>query len=191
MAEAASGKSYEELLQLELFSPLGISGTLGWPAASDPNQPWGHYEEGGNYLPHDPSDEYFLPPCVVPAGDVSMSIGDYADFVQWHLRAMRGTPAILSAESFTVLHTPIGGYAKGWGVSTIDGVLTYAHEGSAGTFDVLVAIQPEHDLAVTVFINAAGTQSLNALNAIALEVLGIDAPNAKLIPTWESAQVWM
>jgi CubicO group peptidase (beta-lactamase class C family) len=181
MAEVVTDKTYQELLGEVLFDPLEIDGKLGWPALTDPAQPWGHYEEAGEMIPHDPHDEYAIPVWMAPAGDMSMSIEDYAVFVQWHLRALRGMPTILSAQSFTALHTPDGEYAKGWGVSTINGALTYAHEGSAGTFDALVVIQPDRDVAAAVFTNAAGTESLNALSSVAAEILGIDLPASKLV----------
>jgi len=171
MAERVAGESWESMLGSRLLSPLGINGEVGWPAAGDPDQPWGHWLEDGLLRPHDPHDEYQLPSIIAPAGDVSMSIGDYARFVQLHLRGLRGRAELLSAATFRRLHTPTGYYAFGWAVVSVDGVASSSHDGSAGTFYVLVVIQPSRDLAVAVVTNAGHDEAAMAVSEAALALL--------------------
>src|SRR5712691_3048509 len=80
MAEARTGKSWEELLQTRLLQPLGIHATVGWPAADDPNQPWGHDDAGSTFVPHEPDlavDTLRMPPAIAPVGELSLSVRDY------------------------------------------------------------------------------------------------------------------
>ena len=171
MAERAAGESWESMLNSRLFVPLGIHGEIGWPAAADSNQPWGHWEESGKLTPHNPHDEYQLPAIIAPAGDVNMAITDYARFVQLHLRGLEGRPELLSSASFTRMHTPNGDYALGWVVQLIDGVKSSAHEGSAGTFYAIVVVQPTRDLAVVVLTNAGTDVAEQAISEVALTLL--------------------
>ena len=52
MAEAATGQTWEELMEQRLFAPLGIRATFGWPAG--PEAPWGHAPVDGRLAPVDP-----------------------------------------------------------------------------------------------------------------------------------------
>jgi CubicO group peptidase (beta-lactamase class C family) len=164
LLEEAADESYEDLLRERLLQPLGIKGTFGWPAGTDPAQPWGHYQEHGKYAPHDPHDDYQIPACIAPAADLSLSIGDYARFVQLHLRGLEGlTPAPgkavlprLKAAVIQDLHSADGDYSCGWGEQSFDGAPDSVHEGSTGTFHAIVLIIPERDVAVAVVTNAGG-----------------------------------
>jgi CubicO group peptidase (beta-lactamase class C family) len=82
-----------------------------------------------------------VPPIIAPAGDLSMSVEDYAVFIQAHLRGLLGGHRLLRPQTFERLHTPVGdAYALGWAVECLgDQCLSY-HEGSVGTFDALAII---------------------------------------------------
>jgi len=171
--ERSASDSYETLLQTRLWTPLGIAGGFGWPAAGGAPQPWGHRDAGlGRLMPHDPDDPaYQFPALLRPAGDAHMSIGDYAKFALLHLRGLRGGPQLLSAPTFLKLHTPNGTYALGWGVQYLAGATTSYHVGSAGTFAVCVMIQPDRDLAVVIATNAGGSNAINAVQGACLQIL--------------------
>jgi CubicO group peptidase (beta-lactamase class C family) len=174
MAEARTGKSWEELLQMRLLQPLGIHATFGWPAADDPNQPWGHDDAGSIFVPHEPNlavDTLRMPPAIAPAGELSLSVRDYSKFLQLHLRGLRGQPALLSAATFTRLHAPTGNYAMGWGEFDLEGERTATHDGSTGTFWATAWIQPDRNLAVAVMINAGGSRATAAASDAALALL--------------------
>lgn len=174
MAEARAGRSWEELLRTRLLDPLGLSADFGWPAADDPEQPWGHVAEGGGFAPRAPdlaSDPHRVPTALAPAGDLSMSVRDYAGFVQLHLRGLTGRAELLERETFERLHTPVEHYAMGWGEVDIGGVRTATHDGSAGTFWATAWIQPSRGLAVVVLVNAGGERAGGAAAAVATELL--------------------
>lgn len=164
MAEAVSGKTWENLLEEYLFEPLDIDAVIGWPSDTDPNQPWGHTDQWilaqwfsprGAVRPQKPS--YKL--CVLnrPAGDVSMSMGDYMKFLREHLRGLKGQSSLIRQDIFTFLHTPmVPNSACGWGVYTesLTGLEVHGHSGSGGTFYIRAGLFPERDFAVAVATNA-------------------------------------
>src|SRR5207247_1750555 len=135
MAERAGKEGYESLIQARLFGPLGIHAVAGWPAFGDPHQPWGHVESAHGVKPHDPHDKYQLEAPFVPAGGISASAGDYAKFLQLHLRGLEGRDGLLKADTIKRLHTRVDDkVALGWGVVELEGALASVHSGSAGTF---------------------------------------------------------
>lgn len=168
MAERVTGKAWEQLMTERLFTPLGITPVFTWPAASAPDQPWGHLPESFN--PVDPGTPN-MPAAIDPAGELSLSLLDYARFIQLHLRGLTGDPELLTAGSFSQLHQPVGDYAMGWGEIDLGGERTATHDGSTGTFYATVIMQPHLDLAVVVVSNAGGPVAASATAGAALELL--------------------
>lgn len=153
----------EEVLRVELFEPLQLEAGFGWPADLS-----GHYARGGGLEVHDIRDGYRLPPALTAAGDLNATIDSYGRFVQLHLLGLRGQPQLLDADSFARLHTPLcDGFALGWGVQEWEGARTSVHTGSAETFFVIVALQPERDFGAAAAVNAAGEHA----EAAAVEVV--------------------
>jgi len=180
MLESALGDPWEILMIDFLFEPLGMTGFYGWPGLIDANQPWGHWllEIDGPLVPQDPFGDYHLPLLIAPAGDVSMTMADYLAFLREHLRGLRGESEYLSQETFTFLHTPngkVGGsdYACGWIIlpNAIDGTTIHMHNGSGGTFFILMLMAPEADFAVAVCINAATLPLMEAVNELTIELV--------------------
>lgn len=168
MLEQVTGRSWRTLLQEEVFNPLGLTTAgFGWPALSDPNQPWGHQLASGQLKPHPPGDPYRVPELLAPAGDVHMSVRDFGTFVQAHLRGLRGEDGFLRAETVAYLHTPVGGYAMGWGVGYSGVELWSTHNGSAGTFYAVMMVAHARDAAVVVVTNAGGTKAADGARALA------------------------
>src|SRR6185503_2746104 len=85
MAERVTSKSWEELMEARIFGPLGMQVSRGWPTATDPEQPWGHFPFGDGYVALDPTD-FEIPGILGPAGDITMSIQEYAKFIKLNLR---------------------------------------------------------------------------------------------------------
>jgi CubicO group peptidase (beta-lactamase class C family) len=120
MAERSAHKSWQQLLTELVCGPLHISCAFGPPAATDPNQPWGHSRTSGTLTPVDPSMPAVS--AMQGAGGLSLSIKDYAVFLQMHLRGLRGqyTP-VLRVDTVRELHRPDGRYALGWGIQEFAG----------------------------------------------------------------------
>jgi D-alanyl-D-alanine carboxypeptidase len=73
----------------------------------NPAQPCGHWRNLPRGLrPHDPRDSYQLGALLAPAGDVHMSVADYARFLPAHLRGLRGRVGLLEAATVKRLHLP-------------------------------------------------------------------------------------
>jgi D-alanyl-D-alanine carboxypeptidase len=182
MAERVTGRSWEQLMRERVLEKLGTRAVVGWPALHDPDQPWGHFEFGGQLIPHDPAS-LSLPAIIAPAGDLSMSVEDYAVFVQAHLRGLLGEHRLLRPELVQRLHTPVGdGYALGWALQCItDACLSY-HEGSAGTFDALTVILPSRGVASVAITNAASPAAAAATAEAALYLLGVRPAKERELP---------
>lgn len=171
MIERLTGQRYEDLLASRVLNPLGITPKFNWPAAGDANQPWGHEWIAGRWVANDPNAAANqFPAFGTPAGNLSLSVGDYARFLQIHLRGLRGNATVISAGSFQHLHASQGRFALGWVNAPLNGVRTSAHDGTAGTFYALAAIQPDRDRAVIVLVNAYNDAVANAANALALHL---------------------
>lgn len=156
IAEEAGAASWEELMQREVFAPLGItSAGFGPPGDKDATlQPWGHKKGGDGPVPVFGDN----PPALGPAGTVHMTLADWARFVQLHLGlAPEGKQALLPAARLAELHTPPAGadYALGWIVTSRrwakGPVLT--HAGSNTMWFCVAWLAPEERFAVLVTCN--------------------------------------
>jgi len=157
MAEEKTGAAWEDLVQERLANPLELKTLgVGWPARTDPAQPWGHQADHGGFLPHPPDDPYQLGPWLVPAGDLHMSITDLARFARLHLERLMGKPALLKPETFQKLHRPFGDYALGWNVKeTAD-----HHLGGAGTFIAAIWVSVPRKVAIVMASNADADEGI-------------------------------
>lgn len=116
MLEAATGESWESLMQREVFTPLGLTGAgFGAPRGTQPSdQPRGHHpvSDVDTAAPIDADN----PAALGPAGRVHMPLADMARYLLAH--AQRRSD-FLRPESYKILHTAnLGGnYAMGWVVT--------------------------------------------------------------------------
>jgi D-alanyl-D-alanine carboxypeptidase len=179
MAEEVSHTSWETLMQRYVYDPLSMDAVKGWPGTGRPNQPWGHVEIDGTLVPDDPNASQ-LPPFLSPAGDVSVSMGGYASFVQSQLRGLAGRNGAVSAETVRMLHTVVGDdYALGWQEVEVGGAHVSTHQGSAGTFYATVAIRADRDVGAIVITNVGSDQAALSTALAALRLVGIDLTTAQ------------
>lgn len=165
MLERVTGKPVETLLQQKLFAPLGITtARFDWPATGRlTTQPWGHAATETGFVPVNPLDPNTRAPAWAnAAGNVSLSTGDFARFVQLHLRGLRGTSNYLAPDTFARLHSPVDGYACGWAIQQIEGEPTISHHaGGTDLFYAVMVVVPDLDRAAVVVVNAE-TESIHA-----------------------------
>jgi CubicO group peptidase (beta-lactamase class C family) len=177
MAERVTGSSWEALVTSLVLEPLGMHAIYGWPVTADRHEPWGHTETKKGLKAVDQSDEASqLPPYLLPAGGMAMSLGDYGRFLQMNLRIIQGREdKFLSVGTIKRLHssTMQDKYALGWGASQIDGVPSSVHTGSAGSFYAVVALQPGRDIAVAVVANSDGDRSASACATVLKALLAM------------------
>ena len=163
-----TGTDWKELMRSRLFAGLGMNADFGLPAPRT-NQPSGHYETKKGVEIQSLDDA--TPPVLQPAGDVQLSILDYAKFLQFHLRGLAGTDGVLKASTVKVMHTPAGKAGLGWGVREFDGVLASVHSGSAGSYYAVTILTPSRNLGVAVFVNSGGERATAACSEAAKKFL--------------------
>jgi CubicO group peptidase (beta-lactamase class C family) len=172
IAEAHTGKTWEELIREQIFAPLGIKsagfGPPGTPGQFD--QPRGHKEETGKLVALDPANpDADNPPALGPAGTINIALQDWLLFAQDQLAGEHGHGKLLKPETYRKLHTPVtGNYALGWGVMPgSDGMpLLLTHTGSNGFWVADIRIMPRHDMIFLVVTNAGNDAANQAVKDI-------------------------
>ncbi|MBL7712357.1 MAG: serine hydrolase [Chitinophagaceae bacterium] len=150
MLEKVSGKSYKALVA-DLGQELGINFGFGNPNAQDTLQPWGH---DGNLMPEAPGDNYKLN-WLLCAGNINVSLPDYAQFIQLQLKGLCGQSELLTQEEFNFLHFGLPQFAVGWFWNADNNHQTYSYNiGNPGTFLSKVFVFKDQDRAFILFANA-------------------------------------
>jgi CubicO group peptidase (beta-lactamase class C family) len=178
VAEVATGKPWEALMQELLFAPLGMtSAGFGPPGSAERcDQPRGHTENGA---PVEPGPDADNPPMLGPAGTVHASLADWAKYVQLHLRGSRGDVKVgeitLTKDAFALLHRPYDGpepkYALGWVVERRDwaggdGTALW-HNGSNTMWYCVSWLGPANGVAALVTTNQASPKAQGATDKVA------------------------
>ena len=149
MLEAATGTSWEELMERELFAPLGIvDAGFGAPTRTMPGEhPRGHRpgDDGDVVVPPDADN----PAAIGPAGTVHMPMAGIARYLLAHATKRED---FLSAESYERLWAPPfgGNYALGWVAIAPD---TRWHNGSNNMWYAEAAFHLETGAVAAVVVN--------------------------------------
>lgn len=151
IAEKVAKSTYEQLMQSEVFEPLGMkSAGFGLPPEG---QPIGHMH-GRVAVARDENPEFFA-----PAGNIYMSLADWARFCIDQMQGARGQGALLKPETYALMQTPQAGapVSMGWFVRDslkgMPGPVLY-HEGSDGAWFAVVALFPKSGTGVLAVSNA-------------------------------------
>jgi CubicO group peptidase (beta-lactamase class C family) len=179
IAEHATGKSFETLMQQEVFEPLGMR-SAGFGPTGD-GQPRGH--RGGKPVIVLRKTDDGVPMMFTPAGDLHMSLRDWARFCLDQLAGSKGAGKLLKPESYRLMQTaqPNSPAGLDWGVQ--DSMAgrrgpVLAHGGSDGNWLAWVALFPESGNGVLTVANA--TEDMGGDKAT-------DAVLAALLPTLSPA----
>jgi CubicO group peptidase (beta-lactamase class C family) len=164
MAETAGKDAYETLMQAEVFTPLGMtSAGFGRPPSG---QPAGHMR-GRLAVPRDVNPDFFA-----PAGNIYLSLEDWARFCIDQLRGANGKGALLKPQTYSVTQSPPPGApaAMGWFVrNSIAGHTgpVFIHEGSDGAWFAVVALFPTSGSGVLAVTNGGKDMGGQALTLAA------------------------
>jgi len=133
LAERATGKPWEELIETLLFKPLGMkSAGFGPPGrAGNVTALRGHVANGATLTALPPGPGADNPPFLGPAGTVHATLADWVKYLQLHLRGVKGDVKVgaitLHQSTFARLHsaypTAPGDemvYGYGWGLPKRD-----------------------------------------------------------------------
>lgn len=161
IAERRSGRSWDALERADVLDPLGASLFVGWPLDERPDAPSGHLTQDGALLPIDPSAGR-IPTVFAPAGDLSLTVGDYARFAQLHLRSLSGHAALLADSTFRRLHTPTGDDAMGWQVFDSGGHTVLVHSGNSDTFYAFVVLYGQARRGFALLTNSGDSPDVQA-----------------------------
>jgi CubicO group peptidase (beta-lactamase class C family) len=179
IAERRTGAPWHELMQREVFAPLGItSAGFGMPGTADgTTQPWGHRGGSESAAGRTATVAVFAdnPPSLGPAGTVHMTLGDWAKFVALHLGVLPAAGApLLRPETLRALHTapPGADYALGWVVCArpwAKGPVLH-HNGSNTMWFCVAWLDPAAQFAVLVTCNHGdGAAACDAVAAACIE----------------------
>ena len=166
MMEKLTNTSWEELIQVHLFSPLLMNDTgFGAPDVNgDLAEPVGHSQQGNGWKAEIPSATNLADNVKIlgPAGTVHTTLDDIALYMIAHLKGALGRDVIglLNKESFDKLHTSVSNanYALGWIVNGRE----ITHNGSNTMWLANVIINPDKNYAIFVVTNAADLSSSNS-----------------------------
>lgn len=173
MLEQASGKSWEQLLDLYLKKELGCQYFVGMPHEKSKFEAWGHFTRSNDTVFQElrPEMKYKLPTVLNPALNLSMTPGDYATFIQYMLRGLLGKTS-LPKSLFEALCLSKEGYAMGWAhMEDGNGNVVIIHDGTSGFHFMRTTILPEYDLAFSVLTNTFGGRTEPIIQQLNEEIL--------------------
>ncbi len=180
IAEKVTGVPFEELMRREIFKPLGITTAGFGPTRS--GQPRGHRDGKPATAAMTKSDDG-VPMVYTAAGNMHMSLGDWAKFCLDQLSGSRGAGKLLSAASYKLMQTARPGSTAGvdWGVQeSIAGRKgpVLVHGGSDGNWLAWAVLFPNTDTGVLVVANAAADMGADKALQSALVALfpGLSPP---------------
>ena len=180
IAERATGKRYEALMQEEVFTPLGML-HVGFGDTSD-GQNRGH-QHGKPMLKMHKGDDG-APAMYAPAGFLHIPLAAWARFNLDQLAGAKGRGALLTPASYKLMQTAQPGSEAGldWSVqASIAGRQGPAlvHQGLDGNWLAIVALFPESGNGAMVVANAADDMGVDKV---------LQAVFVKLFPTLSPAK---
>jgi len=181
MMEKISDQEFTDLMSEKVFKPLKLT-TAGYGPPADrerTSQPWGHIQTKSPWsLKAVRKDDQHY---TNPAGNVSLSIKDWARFIIGHMSSdQTEVTAFLNAKILEKLHTPVdnanwgydedylefwnneigwpltsANYALGWFVTKAkDGEAVLNHGGTSQAFQAEVYLSPDNKNAILLATNA-------------------------------------
>ncbi|MBS1779576.1 MAG: serine hydrolase [Bacteroidetes bacterium] len=166
MLERISGKTYNQLVK-ELGQKLNIDLDIGQPNAKDITQTWGH---NTSLTPEAPADNYKLN-WLLSAGNINLTLPDYAKFIQLQLSGLQGRSSMLNKEEFEFMHYGAPTAAIGWFWEKDEkGRLVSYSTGNPGTFLAKVYIFKDENKAFIVLSNAQTDEADKGMDILYTEL---------------------
>ncbi|GGB87927.1 serine hydrolase domain-containing protein [Pseudoduganella buxea] len=173
-AETAGGAPFEQLMQREVFAPLGMAARLGFPEEEGAPGLLGHTLRDGVWTPTMfEGEERHGMELLAASGGMMASMADYGKLLRAQLQGLRGASDYLDRDAFRRMHGPAGQYGLGWAVTDEAGLgRVSAHSGSWGTYYVFALVLPDRDRAVAVACNCFGEEAVVQADRLALRLAG-------------------
>ncbi len=158
MVEQIADEPWEQLLEKEIFTPLGMnSAGFGPPRDEDDRhgQPRGHYRLLGLRI----SSMQDNSAVMGPAGTLHMNLQDLCKYGYEHMRGLSGTGILLQQETYRRLHQPLfAKYSCGWAEDLdLQGFShrNISHNGSNTLWYAVLVMAPEQNLIAALAFNDA------------------------------------
>jgi len=163
MLEAATNKTFEQLMTEELFEPLGMTGCGFGPTTTTtdqpPAQPWGHLGDSwaAHVVPVPPSPYANVASAMIPDGGLHCNLDSWQRYLAAHLAEDED---FLPKDMWTYIHTPItqGFYGFGWMIdnSNDETGTILQHGGTDGHNYAQAIIIPRFQLGLNIGTNNGG-----------------------------------
>jgi CubicO group peptidase (beta-lactamase class C family) len=189
ICERVTNRSYEDLLQEEIFGWLGMRSVGLEEPWSDRslNQPWGHVRQGRRFVPYEPDPEgYGGVSFGTPYGvGVNASVVDMAAYGRFHLRGDLGLESRLKAETFRRLHhappadvaravqVPAAGFFNEGRVDVDGRWLNVQHWGYYARGRTLLWFSPQADVGAVVLTNGTDEDEAIGMRPISEIVIAL------------------
>ncbi len=158
MLEKLTHKTWEQLVEKVFNQDLKLNVKTSWPENQKSKDTWGHSFENDKLIPVASNTDYHLE-FTEPAGDINISLKDYAKFIQMNLQGLNGQNNYLTAKTYQFIHKGIDNYSLGWyNIYENDKELS-THSGTAGTYYTLVHIDRIKGKAYIIFTNSFNQQT--------------------------------
>ena len=178
--ERLQKRSWEELIQEQLFTPLALAGAGLGPQSSVglTDAPLGHRREHGRLKPMLAGPNADNPLVMGPTGSAHMGVLGFAHWAGWNAAQGRRGPALVSPTSLQLLHSPVidqvpdqpsaGSYSLGWGIEQPAWAPwpLLSHAGSNTMNLARIWVDPRRDWALVLLTNAAGPPAEQALSEL-------------------------
>ena len=153
MLEKASGKTWEELVQMYINKPLNIKAELGFPIKKDSTEPSGHWDIYGGITAEPDNYWAYSFPVLVPSQGINITINDYIKFIREYLLALQQKKSTLTQK--TVNHMLFGfpSYAIGWNNLTYKENYIANVMGRGAIFSSYVEIDADKNIGIIVLCN--------------------------------------
>lgn len=188
VAATAGGASYEELVQRELFEPLGLSrcrvGAWRVDQVGDVAQP--HNRVDGHNAVVKADDARVEPLVSAAAGGIRCSLDDMLVWANNWLAPDASQQAWLSAEQRQAAWVPrtpmpisarrrawdgtrLFAYGYGWRIADVDGAYTVSHTGTLSGMYSVMTLLPDRRSGFVVLINGEAEAARTVLNEVLLK----------------------
>ncbi|MGH8025533.1 MAG: serine hydrolase, partial [Pseudoxanthomonas sp.] len=188
VAAAAGGASYEELVQRELFQPLGLSrcrvGAWRSDQVSDVAQP--HASVDGRNVPTNVDGAEVAPLVSAAAGGIRCSVSDMLAWANNWLAPDARQQAWLSSEQRQAAWVPrtpmpvsarrrawdgtrLFAYGYGWRIADVDGEYTVSHTGTLSGMYSVMTLLPNRKSGFVVLMNGEADEARTVLNEMLLK----------------------
>lgn len=173
MLEKATEKTWEELIET-MSTDLNLDLQIGWPDATNTQQPKGHINPKAWLLDIEkdiipipfPLKKYhyfnqFMLLCS-PSGNLSISLPKFLDYLKINIQGLNGENNYLNSESYKNIFYTYPDYSAGW-MNENYYIPCFHHKGSAGTFNSIAIIEPDKKVGIVIMMNVANGDAINEI----------------------------